>query len=151
MIGRKQETVLSFDQHVMEAQESRGPQNNRGPQNACRAHQQGAQSGDDAIRGAKVRSSLPTTIQNQDLVSHQYGFGNNRTDPTRPRKSNYGDDKHEEKGRKCRAWRDGIKRQKDCNSGQLGNSPYTGRVRPSSPRRCEGLTKSVSTSGHKLQ
>src|SRR5262249_11261548 len=62
-----------------------------GSQDPCRAHEQSAQTGDDAIRGSKVGSPLPTTIQNQDLMSYQDGFSNNGTEPTGSSQPHYDD------------------------------------------------------------
>ena len=56
------------------------------------AHQQGAQTNDDAIRGPKIGSTLPTAIQNHDLLSHQNGFGNNGTETTGSIKPDNDDD-----------------------------------------------------------
>ena len=68
------------------------PQNNRGPQNAHRTHEKSAQTGDDPIRNAQIGSAFPAAIENQQLMSDQRGFSNDRTKPTGPRKSNEGDD-----------------------------------------------------------
>src|SRR2546421_6643320 len=43
--GRKQHAVLSSAQHVMEMQQSGRLQNDGGAENACRAHEKGAQTG----------------------------------------------------------------------------------------------------------
>jgi hypothetical protein len=40
------------------------------------------QTRNDSIRGLKVGSTLPATIQNQHLMSHQDGLGNNGTKST---------------------------------------------------------------------
>src|SRR5215472_14005517 len=37
-MGRKQLAILSFDEQVMEMEQSRGSQNNSGPQNVCGTH-----------------------------------------------------------------------------------------------------------------
>ena len=70
VFGGEQLSVLSFDQHLVEMQQSRRPENDRGSHNPCRTHEKGAQTGDDPIRNAEVGSSFPTAIQNQQLMSH---------------------------------------------------------------------------------
>ena len=83
------------------------------------------QTGDNAIRGTKVRSPLPTTIQNQDLVSHQDGFGNNRSEPTRLTKPDDDNDGMRKKSEDVAHAEDGIRLKKLRNSRNLRNSPPT--------------------------
>ena len=64
VFGGEQHPVFSLDQHVMEMKQSRWPQHDGGTQNACRPHEKSAQTGDNPIRHAQVRSAFPTTIQN---------------------------------------------------------------------------------------
>jgi len=97
VFGGEQLSVLSFDQHLVEMQQSRRPENDRGSHNPCRTHEKGAQTGDDPIRNAEVGSSFPTAIQNQQLMSHQRRFSNDGPESTRPCKSQYGDDHMNEK------------------------------------------------------
>src|SRR6266850_4772911 len=56
------------------------------------------QTGDHPIRNSKIGSAFPAAIENQQLMSDQSGFSNDGTEPTRPRKSNYGDDHMKKKG-----------------------------------------------------
>src|SRR5262249_58971255 len=81
--------------------------------------------GDDAIRGPKVGSTLPTTIQNQDLVSQQHGFGNNGTEPTGLGKPNDDHDGMQKKSENVAHAQDGTSLQKLKNSRRLRNSPPT--------------------------
>src|SRR2546426_10539224 len=97
VFGGEQLSVLSFDQHLVEMQQSRRPENDRGSHNPCRTHEKGAQTGDNPIRNAEVGSSFPTAIQNQQLMSHQRRFSNDGPESTRPCKSQYGDDHMNEK------------------------------------------------------
>ena len=82
-MGRKQLAMLSFDEEVMEMEQSGGLQNNRGPQNTCGTHQKSAQSCNHPIRNPKIGSTLSAAIENQQLMSNERGFGNNGTQPTR--------------------------------------------------------------------
>ena len=82
-MGRKQLAILSFDEQVMEMEQSGGPQNNRGPRHACWAHQKSAQSCNHPIGNLKIGSTLPAPIENQQLMSKERGFGNDGTQPTR--------------------------------------------------------------------
>ena len=64
-----------------------------------RAHQKSAQPCNHPIRNPEIRSTLPAAIENQQLMSNQRGFGNNATQPTRLRESNYGNDYMKKKGK----------------------------------------------------
>jgi hypothetical protein len=64
LVWGKQQSVLSLDQHFMKVQQSRGLQDDGGPQNARRPHHESALTGDDAIGRPKVGRALPTSIQN---------------------------------------------------------------------------------------
>jgi len=105
----------------------RWPQRDSGSQDARRTYQQSAKTDDNAIRGPKVGSPLPTTIQNQDLMSHQDGFSNNGTEPTGSSKPDDDDDGMQKKDENVAHAQDGIKLNKLKNSGRLQNSPPTGR------------------------
>ena len=76
------------------------------------AHQRSAQTSDDTIRSPKVGSTLPTPIQNQDLMSHQDGFSNNGTEPSGSGKSDDDDDRMEKKNENVAHPQDGIKLKK---------------------------------------
>jgi len=88
--GRKQHAVLSFAQHTVEMQQSGRLQNDGGTKDTCRAHEQRAQTGDDPIRGAQVGCTLAPTIEDQQLMPYQHGFGDNGTESTRPCQSGQG-------------------------------------------------------------
>jgi len=68
-LGRKQYVVLSFPQHIVETQQRGRLQNNGGTEKACRAHEKGAQTGDDAIPDAQVGSTLAAAIEDQQLMT----------------------------------------------------------------------------------
>jgi hypothetical protein len=110
------------------------------PQNTCRTHQQSTQTGNDAICRSQIASPLPTTIQNQDLVSHQDGFGNYGTEPARSTKSDNDDDRMQKKSENVAHAEDGIRLKKFKNSGTLRNSPPTPAIANTvSPRSSTGL------------
>jgi predicted RNase H-like HicB family nuclease len=71
-------------------------QNDGGTKNTCRAHEQGAQAGDDPIRGTQVGRTLAPAIEDKQLMPDQHGFGDNGTESTRPRQSGQGDDQMNE-------------------------------------------------------
>src|SRR5437870_4787616 len=127
VFGGEQLSVLSFDQHLVEMQQSRRPENDRGSHNPCRRHEKGAQTGDNPIRNAEVGSSFPTAIQNQQLMSHQRRFSNDGPESTRPCKSQYGDDHMNEKDEDV-AHGGMVSDIETPNSAQSGNSPSTGGV-----------------------
>jgi hypothetical protein len=83
------------------------------------------QTGGNAIRRPQIGSSLPATVQNQDLVSHQHGFGNNGTEPARPSKPDNGGNGMQKKSKNVARSEDGIKRKKLKNSRRFRNSPPT--------------------------
>ena len=70
----------------------------------------------------------PTTIQNQDLVSHQDGFGSNRSEPAGSTKQDDDNDGMQKKSENVAHAEDGIRLKKLKNSGNLRNSPPTASV-----------------------
>jgi hypothetical protein len=89
----------------------------------ARSYQQSAQTGHDAIRASKVGGPLASPIQNQNLVSQQDRFGNNRTDSTGTTKPDDDDDRMQKKGENVAHSQDGIRVKKLKNSRRLRNSP----------------------------
>ena len=83
-LGRKQHAVLSFPQQVVEMQQSGRLQNDGGTQNACRAHEKGAQAGDDTIRGAQVGRTLAAAIEDQQLMFDEHRLSNDGTEASWP-------------------------------------------------------------------
>src|SRR5437016_5843358 len=83
-LGRKQHAVLSSPQHVMEMQQSGRLQNDGGAENACRAHEKGAQSGDDTIRGAQIGRTLAAAIEDPQLMFDEHRLGNDGTEASWP-------------------------------------------------------------------
>ena len=67
-------------------------QNDGGTENGCRAHEKSAQAGDDTIRGTQVGRTLSTTIEDQQLMPDQGGFGHDGTDSAPPSHSDQSDD-----------------------------------------------------------
>ena len=62
-------------------------QNNGGTKDTRRAHEQRAQSGDDAIRGTQFGRALAPAIEDEQLMTDQHGFGDNGTESARSRQS----------------------------------------------------------------
>ena len=60
--------------------------------------EKGVPSGDNPIGKPKVGPTFSAAIENQQLVTKQRGFGNDGTESTGPRQSNYGNDHIEEEG-----------------------------------------------------
>src|SRR5438034_647176 len=71
--------------------------------------------------GARFRPRF----QNQDLMSHQDGLGNNGAEDTGLTKPDDGDDRMQKKSQNVAHGRNGIKLNKLENSGHLRNSPTT--------------------------
>jgi len=96
-LARKQHAVLSFGQHVVEVQQRGWLQDDGGTQNACRAHEKGAQTGDETLCGAQVGSTLAGAIEDAELMFDEQRFGNDGTEPSRPCKPDDGDNQMKEK------------------------------------------------------
>ena len=62
-LARKQHAVLSFSQHLVEMQQRGWLQDDGGTQNACRADEKGAQTGDETLCGAQIGSALTLAIE----------------------------------------------------------------------------------------
>src|SRR5215471_15191509 len=73
-----------------------------------------------------VGSTFPTTTQNQNLVSHQDGFGNKRTETTRPSQLDDDNDRVQQKSENVAHGQNRIKLKKPKNSCHLRTSPSTG-------------------------
>ena len=78
---------MSFAQHTVEMQQSGRLQNGGGANDTCRAHEQGAQPGDDLIRGTQVGRTLAPAIEDEQLMPDQHGLVEKRNGVTRPRQS----------------------------------------------------------------
>ena len=89
-------------------------------------HHESAQTGDDAIGRPKVGCPLAIPIQNENLLSHQDGLGDDGPETTGLSKPDDGDDRMEKKSENVAHARDGIKRKNLKNSGRLRNSPRSG-------------------------
>ena len=96
-LGRKQHAVLSFHQHVVEMQQSCRPQNDGRTKKAGRAHEKGAQTGDNAIGRTQVGRTLASAIEDQELMFDEEGLGTYGTDAARPRQSGDGCQEMDEK------------------------------------------------------
>ena len=77
-------------------QQSGRLQNDGGTKNTRRAHEKGAQAGDDPIRGAQVRRTPAPTIEDQQRMKDQHGLGDNGTDSARLGQSSQDDDQMDE-------------------------------------------------------
>jgi hypothetical protein len=95
-LGRKQSIVLSFPQQIVETQQRGRLQNDGGSENACRTHEKGAQTSDDAIRDAQVGRALAAPVEDQQLMTDKRGFGDNGTESARSCQSDQGDDQMNE-------------------------------------------------------
>jgi hypothetical protein len=81
----------------MEMQRSGRLQNDGGAENACRAHEKGAQSGDDTIRGAQIGRTLAAAIEDPQLMFDEHRLGNDGTEASWSCYPDYGDDQMNEK------------------------------------------------------
>src|SRR5579863_326857 len=95
-------------------------------------HQQRAQTSNSAIRGAKVGRSLTPAIENQDLLSQQYRFGDDGTEPSRSTKPDYDDNGVQEKAENVSHALDRIKRESSrihitCGIRHQQERPYSVR------------------------
>src|SRR5215471_8725654 len=124
---RKQDAVLSFAQRTLETQQSGRLQNDRGTQDTRRAHEEGAQAGDNPVFGTQVGRTLASAIKDEQLMSDQHRFGDNGTESTRPHQSGQGDDQMNEKDSEVAHLGYGINSSKShLQRRQFDNSPWTG-------------------------
>jgi hypothetical protein len=72
-----------FSARYGDAAESR-LQNDGGAENACRAHEKSAQTGDDTIRGAEIGRTLAASIQDSQLMFDEHRLGNDGTEASWP-------------------------------------------------------------------
>src|SRR5262249_16622276 len=61
-LRREQHAVLALPQQVVEIQQSGALQHNPTPDKACRANEQGTQTGDDPIRSAQLGRTFASAI-----------------------------------------------------------------------------------------
>ena len=94
--GENNMRYFRFLSTLWKMQQSGRLQNDGGTENACPAHEKGAQTGDDPIGGAQVGRTLAAAIEDQQLMPDQHGFGNNGTDSARPCQPGHGDDQMNE-------------------------------------------------------
>jgi hypothetical protein len=95
-LGENNKRYFRFLNTLWRCSKSGRSQNDGGTENACRAHEQGAQAGDDTIRGAQVGRTLAAAIEDQQLMPDQGRFGDNGTESARPCQSGQGDDQMNE-------------------------------------------------------
>jgi hypothetical protein len=93
---REQHPVLSFRQDIVQVQQGGGPQADGGTEYARWAHEEGAQAGDDPIRGTQVGSPFAAAIEDQQLVPDQHRFGHDGPESTWPCQPRQGDDQMNE-------------------------------------------------------
>ena len=73
----KQKPVFSMNQSAMKVEKRRWFHHDCGSYQSSGQHNYRAQSGDKPVRGAEIRRSVSGTIQNQQLMPEQNGFGEN--------------------------------------------------------------------------
>jgi hypothetical protein len=86
---RKQHTILSFLQQVVQTEEGRRLQNDGRAEQARSTYESCAQTSDHPIRRAEIGGTLSATIQNEQLMPEQDRFTNHGTKPARPCQPNH--------------------------------------------------------------
>jgi hypothetical protein len=74
-LGREQPAIFPRRQRSMEPQKCRGFQDDRGTDQPARAHKERTHAGDDAISEAEIGCTFAGTIEDQQLVLDEHGFG----------------------------------------------------------------------------
>jgi hypothetical protein len=97
LLRRGQETVLVLCQQMVEVQQGGRPQDDTRAENASRAHENSTQTGKDTICSTQVGSAPSASVEDQQLMTEQDGFGQEGTDSARPGHSDQGDDQMNEK------------------------------------------------------
>jgi hypothetical protein len=72
---RKQQAIFPFGQNVMKMQERRRLQYDGGAKKTRPANEKQAPTGDHPVCRAQVRRSLAATVEDQKLVPHENGLG----------------------------------------------------------------------------
>jgi hypothetical protein len=91
-LRRKQQAILSLRQHPVKIQQGGRLQNDGGAQDACRADEESAQTGDDPISGTQVRRAFAAAIQDQKLMPDKDRFSDHATKPAGLCQPDHGDD-----------------------------------------------------------
>ena len=97
LLGRKQETVLVHYRQMMEVQQGGRLQDDGRAKNASRAHEKSTHTGENTICSTQVGSALSASVEDQQLMTEQDGFGKDGMDSVRPGNSDHGDDQMNEK------------------------------------------------------
>ena len=74
-LGREEPAILPLYQRSMKAQHSRRLEDDRGPDHPARVHEERTQAGDHAIRRTEMGRPFSRTIEDQQLVLDEHGFG----------------------------------------------------------------------------
>src|SRR5215472_4456977 len=110
----------------MEMQQRRWLEDHSATSQTRWVHEKGAETGDKAIGSAQVGSSLPTAIQDEDLMPSERRFRDDSTKATRFHKRDDGDDRMNENDEDVVHDGLGSNLKKSQNSGRFCDSPPTG-------------------------
>jgi hypothetical protein len=78
-LAREQQAIFPVLQRSMEAQKREGSQDDRRTDQPPRADEEPTHSDDDPIREAKIGCTFSGTIEDQQLLPDEHGFGHNGT------------------------------------------------------------------------
>src|SRR5215471_4216131 len=106
-------------------------------------HEKGAEPGDNAIGSAQVGSSLPTAIQDEDLMPSERRFRDDSTKATRFHKPDDGDDRMNENDEDVVHAGIVSKLKNSQNSGRFCNSPSTRRGLVRKPIKCDSRSLQI--------
>jgi hypothetical protein len=93
----EEQAVLALGQDLVKVQQGRRFQSDGRTDQTGGPQEQGAPTGDDAIREAEVGSALAGAIEDQQLMFEEDGLGKYGTDAARTRQSGEGGDEMDEK------------------------------------------------------
>jgi hypothetical protein len=94
---RKQQAIFPLRQHIVKMQERRRLEHDGGAQQTCPADEEHTQAGHDPVGGAQVRRSFAATVQDQKLVSHENGLGDDAPVSSGLDQADDGDDQMKQK------------------------------------------------------
>jgi hypothetical protein len=89
-IRREQPAILPLNQHAMHVQQRRWFEDNRGTDQPARADEDRTQTGDQATRGTEIGRPFSRTVEDQQLVLDEHGFGHHSAGAPGTRKSGNG-------------------------------------------------------------
>ena len=124
-LRREEPPILPPGQCSMEIHERRRLEDDRGTDQPARAHEERTEARDDAIEDKQAGRPLSGTVENEQLVLDEHGFGDHGTDAARPHESGRLSPADAPTEWRDRAWRNHATHEFPRNASDFSNSPCT--------------------------